>query len=133
MFSTKHQLKVHLSTRRKFLKVSTTRHERAALFKLQVSHPFLILYNTNYSTFVESNFHLFLDGTDEKAKPENPDTLELKSPEPNFIDELKARTARSFEKDPIGVLSRFCEREGLEFKLSRVTSDDKEIVAYTFE
>lgn len=58
----------------------------------------------------------------------------LKSPEPNFIDELKAKTERSFEKDPVKILSQFCEREGIEFKLSKLTSDDKEKnYTYAFE
>jgi hypothetical protein len=86
-------------------------------------------------TLLESNFHLFLDGDDEKSKPEqtNEETIQFKSPT-NFIDELKAQTERSFEKDPVGVLSRFCEREGLEFKFSKLTSDEKDkCYRYAFE
>ncbi|KAI6177365.1 hypothetical protein M3Y97_00899100 [Aphelenchoides bicaudatus] len=75
----------------------------------------------------KSNFQLFLDGTDQQAVKAKPaEETQSKSPEPNFLDELKAKTERSFEKDPFSMLSKFCEREGLEFKFTKLAGDEKE-------
>lgn len=89
---------------------------------------------------LESNFHLYLEGTDDTLQPKTVVAAEVqyggqpRSPESNFIEELKAKNERSFEKDPIGVLSRYCEREGLEFKLTRLASDKEEKgYSYSFE
>lgn len=78
---------------------------------------------------------MFLEGTDQKIQKTTPaEDTQRRSPEPNFLDELKAKTERSFEKDPLSMLSKFCEREGLEFKFSKLAGDGKEKgFTYAFE
>lgn len=78
---------------------------------------------------------MFLEGTDKKIQNTMPaEDPQRKSPEPNFLDELKAKTERSFERDPLSMLSKFCEREGLEYKFAKLAGEEKEKgCTYAFE
>ncbi|KAI6188584.1 hypothetical protein M3Y98_00370200 [Aphelenchoides besseyi] len=93
-----------------------------------------VYYKARFGSVIQitkGNFHLFLSGSEETTSIRRP-SAELKS-ERNF-EESQSKSTTSFEKDPMAVLSKYCEREGLEFHFSKVATDEKKgEVTYAFD
>ncbi|KAI6235036.1 hypothetical protein M3Y95_00008900 [Aphelenchoides besseyi] len=93
-----------------------------------------VYYKAHFGSVIQitkGNFHLFLSGSDETKSTRKPPT---ESKSEGNSEESQTKSTTSFEKDPMAVLSKYCEREGLEFHFTKVATDEKKgEIAYAFD